>query len=787
MVPRRLALRRPAAVARVLGAGAVLAALALPASANARVVRAESILPPGESGFVSTAGLGTGTGSPHLYDQVADFVHFDRKNAQLGQAGTVEVPRPGVRILRDRFGVPSIYANDDFNAWWGVGYAGAEDRLVELALFRASTEGQLAGLLGPSYLASDIEARRDYYTHAEVARLFGQLPTSLRRRFDASAAGINAWIAHVRATPADQPAEFAALHISPAPFTPVDLGFIGIQLARTTPNTDGTELDAARALRSLSASAFQRLEPLRVPGQVTTVPPSSGRFPSDPGRTATQERAAFRRSLAFVRGLPLPAPAAASAAAPTARSLPVRLSGSYAIAVSDRRHRHALLFNGPELGFSAPEELWEVEVHRPGLAVRGVTAPGLPVVAIGHNTHVAWGVTSGLSGTNSLYAEQLVPGHPDEYRFRGRIRPMACRNETFQVSAGVGSAAPPSTRGVSICRTVHGPVQARAGNVAYARRYATWMRELPTLTGLASLDAARNIHDVDRAVARVTWNENVIAADDQGNIGFWHPGLLPIRPTGWDERLPYPGTGQAEWRGFLSVQQRPHVIDPRQGYLTNWNTVPSAGWTTQNNPAAERLAGPIFRDALLRRLVRSQLLRRPTFANLQQVIRIAGSTAQQRPLLAARLRRAAAGATGPAATVLSTILRWDGSYDATDAAGKVSPGVAAWQAFKAAAQGLALGRLGPGATALAGAPPIKEHVFDVSWGQAYALNNLSAAGYRTAAAAAFASLSARLGPAPAAWAQPRTDADVSIQGVEKPPPLPFFDRGTFEQLVELRS
>src|SRR5947209_4290781 len=156
--------------------GAAIGVLAVPSSAAARVVRAESILPPGESGFVSTSGLSTGTGSPHLYDQINDYVHFERKDAQLGQPGTAETPKPGVRILRDRFGVPSIYAANDGNAWWGAGYAVAEDRLVELALFRASTEGQLSSLLGSSYLLSDIEARRDYYTAAEVSALLSRLP-----------------------------------------------------------------------------------------------------------------------------------------------------------------------------------------------------------------------------------------------------------------------------------------------------------------------------------------------------------------------------------------------------------------------------------------------------------------------------------------------------------------------------------------------------------------------------------------------------------------------------------
>src|SRR3712207_5050845 len=89
-------------------------------------------------------------------------------------------------------------------------------------------------------------------------------------------------------------------------------------------------------------------------------------------------------------------------------------------------------------------------------------------------------------------------------------------------------------------------------------------------------------------MAKVTWNENLMAADSQGNIGYWHPGLLPIKPRGYDERLPFPGTGEAEWKGFLSVAQRPHVINPKQGWLANWNNVPSVGWTQGDFPARER-------------------------------------------------------------------------------------------------------------------------------------------------------------------------------------------------------
>ena len=234
-------------------------------------------------------------------------------------------------------------------------------------------------------------------------------------------------------------------------------------------------------------------------------------------------------------------------------------------------------------------------MHRPGLDARGVTPPGLPLVGIGRNDHIAWGLTSGLTDDDDLYAEKLAG--KERYRFKGKTRKMKCRTETFKV------AGEPSVKR-RLCRTVHGPVQARSGSrTAWARRYATWNHEMDTLVGLAELNEADSVQEAGRALDKVSWNENTMVADDQGNIGWWHPGRLPIRPKRWDERLPLPGTGNAEWRGFLKPKQRPHVINPDQGWLANWNNMPSAGWTVGDAPASERTTGPLHRGAYLAGLV----------------------------------------------------------------------------------------------------------------------------------------------------------------------------------------
>ena len=786
-----------------------LVALGASAPASARIIQAESILPPGQSGFVSIPGIASGTGSAHLYDQQPLYVDFRWKPAGFGQLGVGESPRAGVTIVRDDYGVPSITGATERDMWWGAGYAVAQDRLFQLEAFRAATTGHLSEIVGKSRLDDDRIVRQDLYTPAELDAMYAtEVPAALKMRFEAYRDGINAWIAHVEQDPLDMPAEFPATGTQLKPWTIRDSVAIGVYLARTIPtNSDpeGLELANLRGLQLGGPGLLARMVPLRTRGSLTSVPADNGTFPSQPGRTRAQERAAFDRSVAFAKTLPFPDKSGTGALLPpapaSARNVFVpRLGGSYMFAVR-RGDGHAFLYNGQQLGFDMPEKLLELELHAPGIDLRGDTAAGVPIIGGGFNGNgVAWGITTGASDTDDLYAEKLVPGHPEEYVFRGQVRQMQCRNEVLDYRSPpsdlLGGKTPESgSRTVRMCRTVHGPVEARAGNVAYARRYAAWGRELESIVGLAEVNAAHDIRDVDHAMRDVTWNENLIAIDSGGNIGYWHPGLFPLRPRRWDERLPYPGTGEAEWRGLLPRTQIPSVIDPQQNWLASWNNLPSVGWTSGDGTARKRLDGPYFRVGWLMRLVRG-LSDHPSFEAMEGLIHQSGTVAQQWPLARSRVRSVARRATGGAATVFRTLLAWDGSYTRTDSHGTVDPGVATWQAFLGEAQNELVTRWGEGVKWFlnenvlapllggyhAGAP---YHYFDATHAQSTALRRLPPADLRTAADAAFADLSKRFGsPDPARWREPRRMYPISVDGAGSPPPLPFFDRGTYEQLVE---
>jgi len=786
-----------------------VAVVGAPAAASAAVLEAEAVLPPGQSGYVSIPGVADGVGSPHLTDQTQLFIDFELRPFGFDQpAETTESPLPGVTIERDSFGIPKVTGATDRDAWFGVGYAAAQDRLFELELFRRAGSGRLAEILGSTYLDDDLIARRDYYTDAEVDAMVGRLPQSLQDRFTAYSDGINAYIDYLSSHPDLVPGEFIALGVPLSDWTVRDSARVGILLARTVPSGDGNELENAKALERIRPDAFDKILPIRSPGALETIPASEGKFPSQPGRSKKDERKGLKRSFRFLKTIdvtgakgpgtipvegPVPAPLRSERGEEPgddlARILPG--GGSFMWAIADRKRKRGYLFNGPQLGFAIPELFFEFELHSPEQNIRGVSAAGLPLVGIGHNGNVAWGFTSGLSDEDDLFA--VRSDNNEEYEFEGKSVPMDCRDEEFTFRTPPTSipgliddpGAPGGSVTERICRTVHGPVQFRGNGVAYARKYAIWGRELETLVGLTALNDAENIKDVDKAMRQVTWNENVMATDSQGRIGYWHPGLHPLKPKRWDERLPFPGDGSGEWRGLLPRSRTPHVVNPKRNWLVNWNNMPSVGWTNGDAPARERTNGDLHRVRLLIKLV-SKVAKKPSYEKSRNIELTSGTTAQQFPFADRKKLKAARKLGNPeGSATIAELLRWDGNYDRTDSAGTVDPGVSIWEEFKSQIEAKALKPLGTGAKPLAGGTSTS-HEFDMTPGEALGLRTLGAKAYAAAAEQSAKNLAKEFGsPDPASWRAPRLMYEVVAQGAAAPPELPFFDRGTWSQSLAM--
>ena len=259
-----------------------------------------------------------------------------------------------------------------------------------------------------------------------------------------------------------------------------------------------------------------------------------------------------------------------------AHGIPTKL-GSYwwAVSASQSETGAAMLFGGPQMGHFTPNIVYEVGLHGAGFNVVGITFVGAPGILIGHNGRVAWSVTSGFGDQVDVFVESLHPTDRYRYWYQGAWRTMERRTETFQVKDGA-----PVT--VEIARTVHGPVVSSdmAAGTALSERRAHWNLELVAWDALLTMSSAADVEEGMQAVAAMPLSYNIILADQDGHIGYRQAGHQPIRAAGFDRRLPLPGTGQAEWQGFLGPTAMPHVFNPSSGKLGNWNNKPMLGWAS---------------------------------------------------------------------------------------------------------------------------------------------------------------------------------------------------------------
>jgi len=252
-----------------------------------------------------------------------------------------------------------------------------------------------------------------------------------------------------------------------------------------------------------------------------------------------------------------------------------------------------MLYGGPQMGFSAPEVVHEVQLKGGnGFNVTGMAFAGVPPVLIGRTDHIAWTSTTATGDNVDTYIETLCGGGTG-YLFNSVCTPFEVRVETINVRGG----APVN---LTVLRSVHGPVVGSATGVAFTQKRAHWQREIESARPFLAFDRARNIQEFEVALKQIVTSHNFLYADKLGNIAYWQAGQVPVRPAGFDPRLPLPGDGSAEWPG--GILPMPTSINPTQGFLANWNNKPAVWYDNADNQIfgkqyrlldiEDRLSGP---------------------------------------------------------------------------------------------------------------------------------------------------------------------------------------------------
>jgi penicillin G amidase len=474
--------------------------------------------------------------------------------------GTVEAPglADEVEVLRDRWGVPHIYAKSADDLFFAQGFVVAQDRLWHMEMNRRVAQGRTAEIVGASGVPHDRLVRMLQFRGPFDEKEWTAYHPDARRLFDAYVRGINAFIAGAGD---NLPVEFKLTGIKPEPWKAEEI----LYRARVTAaiGSARSELRLARAVaRFGAAEANRRARPdpyadLRVPAGLDVAIVTDDVLKALDG--VMSDDFPHPDLLAQYESWPGAHPTSAEGA-------PERSPGSnnWAVGAAMSATGVPLMVDDPHRQVTLPAWRYLVHLNAPGWDVAGATEPGLPGVIRGHNGKVAWGRTATGTDEADVFVEEINPANANEAKWNGAWEPLRSITETINVKGE-------SPRAITVKFSRHGPIfyEDAAHHRAYALRSSLMEQGTAEYIGGLRMDQASSARDcLVNADFMRSPPTNLVCASADGAIPFRVSAAAPKR-RGFDGRLPVPGTGTYDWEGLRD--DLPGELNPARGWIATAN------------------------------------------------------------------------------------------------------------------------------------------------------------------------------------------------------------------------
>lgn len=457
------------------------------------------------------------------------LTYFTFRSSLPARKDSLSIPglRSEVTVAWDRWGVPHIKADNEQDLFLASGFIQARERLWQMEFLRRLAHGRLAEILGKPGERFDVRTRVLGIPVA-LERDYQKLSAEMKELLSAYARGVNAYLDSLKWK---WPPEFIILRFRPEPWRVEDTLAIKFVLAMGLAADLSSELPRMNIMKLTGRRGLEVLEP-------------NIDFPPDPE---------VRLDLLFL-----------------GQSEPPILAGSnnWVISGNLTESGQPLLANDPHLAISLPPIWMEIGLESPEYKVSGVTVPGVPMVIIGHNQYLAWGVTNSYVDVQDIYVEQ-VNWDAESYFRNGEWKPFTFRREVIKIR---GEKNP---RVMNVRWTEEGPLLnpfLMNCEMPITLRWTIYEGD-QTVYGLYLINRARNWEEFCRG-ARLFENpsQNFVYADVAGNIGYYLTGKIPVRKKE-TAVYPYPGwRDDSLWTGYLAEEDKPNQFNPPSGFIVTANS-----------------------------------------------------------------------------------------------------------------------------------------------------------------------------------------------------------------------
>ena len=482
------------------------------------------------------------------------FAYFiaSRSVADYNESFSTNIGDYNVDIVRDRQAVPHIFGDDFNQAMFGLGVAHAQERLWQMSVLRRTAQGRLSEMGGADLVELDLFLRSlDLWNLSN--RQFQKLPQSTKNTLQAYADGVNAQVAEVnrRNLGAGAP-EFYLVNREFAPWTPVDsmaiLKIMALQLSSGAQN----EILRAKLSTVLDEAAL-----------------------SDIFYDAPTPKV----SMAFADNKLPEESKLAQALTPTGYGRISGASNAFAAAPSRSTSGGALLASDPHLKLTAPSVWMLAHLATPQQSWVGGTIPGIPLVLIGHNNELAWGLTTANLDDQDITIVKNDPNDPSAYMTpTGKEK---YKGEEILINVK-GESQP---RKYLKLTTKYGPIIPANGpwklgeilpenHLAALSWTALEENDQTIIAGLNLMKSLSVASGVQALKDHGAPAQVFTLADSKGNIGQIAAGRMPIRTDSNLSKGILPAiswSGDAGFASYFPFEKSPRNINPASGIVMHTN------------------------------------------------------------------------------------------------------------------------------------------------------------------------------------------------------------------------
>jgi penicillin amidase len=493
-----------------------------------------------------------------------------------------------VKIYSDDYGVPHIFSQNENDVYFAMGYMHARDRLWQMDISRRAAEGRLSEIFGNRTVKID-KLFRTIGIGKFSFDLYNHISSKSKEMLSYYSRGVNAFI---KEHTDELPIEFDILNYKPDEWKPENSLMIVRMMGWELNLSWYTDYIIGEMINKIGLEKTSLIFPdttiklykINLPVVDTSKSDSLKPLSNIPMVSRLQQAALLTKGFFD-----------ADECYRQFFNIDCTHMGSNCWVVSGRKSETGkpILANDPHLAFQAPSKWYEVHLHAGNLDVTGMSIPGVPGIAIGHNRNISWGLTNLMNDDNDFYEMDKDSIDANKYKYKNTFLSMDSLVERISVKDS-------SDIYYTTKYTVEGPVVSdldplkligsKENENIYKNKILAFR-----WTGFEYSDEVYAFYKINKAVDWEGFKEalkdfgvpaqNFTYADINGNIGYMAAGKIPIRKQESGHEYIYPSPPENDWSGNVEFDKLPTIYNPDSGYIVTANTDPFEWLKT---PAKER-------------------------------------------------------------------------------------------------------------------------------------------------------------------------------------------------------